>query len=85
MPARLTSTNPWRPGSAPRTTTGDFGGITGTSVTGFVSEVTPSSETSDVRWINAARLPELPMDRSMRLRLAKYEHYLASGGHQHLG
>lgn len=48
-------------------------------------EPTPSSESSEVHWIESARFPELPMDRSMRLRLAKYEHYLASGGEQHLG
>jgi ADP-ribose pyrophosphatase YjhB (NUDIX family) len=34
-------------------------------------EPTPSSETSHVRWVEPARLPELPMDRSMRLRMAK--------------
>jgi 8-oxo-dGTP pyrophosphatase MutT (NUDIX family) len=48
-------------------------------------EPTPSSETSEVHWIEPARLSELPMDRSMRLRLVKYEHYLTSGGQQHLG
>src|SRR5579859_6608044 len=55
--------------------------LTGRAVSG---EPTASSETSEVHWIEPARLPELPMDRSMRLRLAKYEHYLASG-RQHLG
>ena len=55
--------------------------LTGHAISG---QPTPSSETSDVQWIEPARLPELPMDRSMRLRLAKYEHYLASGGQQHL-
>ena len=48
-------------------------------------EPTTSSESSEVQWTELARLPELPMHRSMRLRLAQYEHYLASGGQQHLG
>lgn len=48
-------------------------------------EPTPSTEASEVRWVDPAHLPELSMDRSMRLRLAKYEHYLTSGGQQHLG
>jgi len=56
--------------------------LTGRAVGG---RPTPSSETSDVRWIEPKRLSELPMDRSMRLRLSVYEQYLASGGRQHLG
>ncbi len=56
--------------------------LTGRAVGG---QPTPSSETSDVRWIEPKRLSELPMDRSMRLRLSAYERYLASGGRQHLG
>ena len=48
-------------------------------------EPTPSSETSELYWVEPTRLPELPMDRSMRLRLAMYERYRASGGQQHLG
>jgi ADP-ribose pyrophosphatase YjhB (NUDIX family) len=48
-------------------------------------ELTTSSESSDVQWTEVAQLPELQMDRSMRMRLAQYEHYLASGGQQHLG
>lgn len=48
-------------------------------------ELTASSESSEVRWVALAQLPDLQMDRSMRLRLAQYEHYLASGGQQHLG
>jgi hypothetical protein len=47
-------------------------------------ELTTSSESSEVHWIEPTRLPELQMDRSMRLRLAQYERYLASGGRQHL-
>ena len=47
-------------------------------------EPTTSSESSEVRWTDRAHLPELQMDRSMRMRLAHYEHYLASG-QQHLG
>lgn len=48
-------------------------------------ELTASSESSDVRWVALAQLPDLQIDRSMRLRLAQYEHYLVSGGRQHLG
>ncbi|WP_034270608.1 NUDIX domain-containing protein [Actinospica robiniae] len=47
-------------------------------------EPTASSESSEVCWVEVARLPKLQMDRSMRLRLVQYERYLASG-HQHLG
>ena len=56
--------------------------LTGRAVGG---QPTPSNETSDMRWIEPKRLPELPIDRSMRLRLSAYERYLASGGWQHLG
>ena len=47
-------------------------------------EPTTSSESSEVHWTDPALLPELQMDRSMRMRLAHYEHYLATG-QQHLG
>jgi 8-oxo-dGTP pyrophosphatase MutT (NUDIX family) len=43
-----------------------------------------STESSEVAWTEPARLQELQMDRSMRMRLAHYEHYLATG-QQHLG
>jgi ADP-ribose pyrophosphatase YjhB (NUDIX family) len=33
---------------------------------------TPSSESSDVRWVPVADLPGYPMDRSMRLRINNY-------------
>lgn len=56
--------------------------LTGRAVGG---QPTPSNETSEVRWIEPKRLPELPMDRSMRLRLSAYEQYLAFGRRQHLG
>lgn len=46
---------------------------------------TTSSESSQVEWIELTKLADLQMDRSMRMRLAHYEHYLASGGEQHLG
>jgi ADP-ribose pyrophosphatase YjhB (NUDIX family) len=36
-------------------------------------QLTPSSESSDVRWVTASDLARYPMDRSMRLRL---QHYL---------
>lgn len=55
--------------------------LTGSAVGG---EPTASSETSEVRWIEPFRVTELPMDRSMRLRLSEYERYLATGGQQHL-
>ena len=35
---------------------------------------TPSSESREVRWVSRERLSELPMDRSMRLRV---DHFLA--------
>ncbi|MBR7827788.1 NUDIX domain-containing protein [Actinospica sp. MGRD01-02] len=47
-------------------------------------EPATSSESSEVQWTELHQLPGLQMDRSMRLRLAQYEIYLASGG-QHLG
>jgi hypothetical protein len=37
-----------------------------------------------VRWTEPAQLPELQMHRSMRMRLTRYDHYLATG-QQHLG
>jgi ADP-ribose pyrophosphatase YjhB (NUDIX family) len=33
---------------------------------------TPSSESTEVEWVEPARAAELPMDRSMRLRLGHY-------------
>ena len=33
---------------------------------------TPSSESSDVRWVSASELPEYTMDRSMRIRINDY-------------
>ena len=48
-------------------------------------EPATSSESSEVGWTELHQLPRLQMDRSMRLRLAQYEIYLASGGQQHLG
>jgi len=33
---------------------------------------TPSSESTEVRWVHPAEVPNLPMDRSMRLRLGHY-------------
>jgi ADP-ribose pyrophosphatase YjhB (NUDIX family) len=45
-------------------------------------EPTTSDESSEVRWIEPDQLEELPMDRSMRLRIS---HYLAADGQPHLG
>jgi len=45
-------------------------------------EPTTSNESSEVRWIEPDQLEELPMDRSMRLRIS---HYLAADGQPHLG
>jgi 8-oxo-dGTP pyrophosphatase MutT (NUDIX family) len=45
-------------------------------------EPTPSDESYDVRWVAPERLDSLPMDRSMRMRIA---HYLAGSGTPHLG
>jgi hypothetical protein len=33
---------------------------------------TPSSETSEVRWVPALEIPGYPMDRSMRIRIDDY-------------
>lgn len=44
-------------------------------------EPTPSSETSEVRWVRPAELDAYPMDRSMRLRLA---HHLHGPNYPHL-
>jgi len=41
-----------------------------------------SSESSEVCWVEAQAVANLPMDRSMRMRL---EHYLAGGSHPYLG
>lgn len=45
-------------------------------------EPTPSSETTEVRWIERDSVSSLPMDRSMRLRI---EQYLKGDGSPHLG
>jgi ADP-ribose pyrophosphatase YjhB (NUDIX family) len=42
---------------------------------------TPSSESSEVRWVKSAEIGNLSMDRSMRLRI---DHLLDSGGRPHL-
>lgn len=44
--------------------------------------LTPSGESSEVRWIPRDELPSLQMDRSMAIRIA---HYLASHSSPHLG
>jgi ADP-ribose pyrophosphatase YjhB (NUDIX family) len=43
--------------------------LTGSPLRG---EPTPSSETTEVRWIPVSSVPELKMDRSMRLRIDDY-------------
>ena len=43
---------------------------------------TPSGESSQVEWVARERVGSLPMDRSMRMRIA---HYLAGAGEPHLG
>ena len=43
---------------------------------------TPSGESSQVQWVARERVGSLPMDRSMRMRIA---HYLAATGEPHLG
>jgi len=48
-------------------------------------EPTVSSESSEVSWVELGAFADLPMDRSMRLRLAQYQRYLSTGGEQHLG
>ncbi|MEU8241791.1 NUDIX domain-containing protein [Actinoplanes missouriensis] len=43
---------------------------------------TPSSESTEVRWVPPAEISSLPMDRSMRMRV---EHYLTAPQSPHLG
>jgi ADP-ribose pyrophosphatase YjhB (NUDIX family) len=43
---------------------------------------TTSAESTEVRWVGAAEIRSLPMDRSMRMRL---DHYLAAPQEVHLG
>ena len=43
---------------------------------------TPSAETTEARWVPAAEVDALPMDRSMRMRL---EHFLTRPRDVHLG
>lgn len=43
---------------------------------------TPSDESRSVEWVSPGRLPGLPMDRSMRLRI---DHYLQGLGGPYLG
>lgn len=45
-------------------------------------EPTPSSESREVHWVAPEQVESLPMDRSMRMRIA---HYLAGTGTPHLG
>ena len=45
-------------------------------------EPTPSSESSEVRWVEPDAVGGLQMDRSMRMRI---EHYLRGDGTPHLG
>jgi len=53
--------------------------LTGRPVSG---EPTTSDESLEVRWIPHDELTELPMDRSMWMRI---EHYLAGTGRPHIG
>jgi 8-oxo-dGTP pyrophosphatase MutT (NUDIX family) len=53
--------------------------LTGVPVGG---ELTPSSESSEVRWVPRDELAGYQLDRSMRMRV---EHYLAGGGAPYLG
>lgn len=43
---------------------------------------TPSSETSEVRWVSAAELDDYAMDRSMRMRIS---HFLERGSGPYIG
>jgi 8-oxo-dGTP pyrophosphatase MutT (NUDIX family) len=43
---------------------------------------TPSTESTEVRWVSPDAVAELPMDRSMRMRI---DHYRAGDGKPHLG
>jgi ADP-ribose pyrophosphatase YjhB (NUDIX family) len=43
---------------------------------------TPSSESTEVHWIDAGRVTDRPMDRSMRMRI---ERFLGSDGQPYLG
>jgi hypothetical protein len=53
--------------------------LTGVAVGG---EQTPSSESTEVRWVPRDELGGYQMDRSMRLRIG---HYLDGGGAPYLG
>lgn len=48
----------------------------------IAGEPTPSSESTEVRWVPRDQVENLPMDRSMRLRIG---HYLAGTGLPHIG
>src|SRR5690554_5162436 len=43
---------------------------------------TPSAESRQVHWVSPQRIPDLRIDRSMRIRI---EHYLHGSGTPHLG
>jgi 8-oxo-dGTP pyrophosphatase MutT (NUDIX family) len=45
-------------------------------------ELTPSDESSQVRWVSLAEVAEYRMDSSMRLRV---DHYAAHGGEPYIG
>ncbi|MBT8226368.1 MAG: NUDIX domain-containing protein [Dactylosporangium sp.] len=45
-------------------------------------EPRPSSESRQVHWVDPGAIGDLPMDRSMRMRI---DHYLAGRGTPHLG
>ncbi len=45
-------------------------------------EPTPSSESTEVRWMPRDQVKGLPMDRSMRLRIG---HYLTGSGLPYIG
>lgn len=45
-------------------------------------EPTPSDESSEVHWVAPDAIPQLTMDRSMRMRI---DYYLGSDGTPHLG
>ncbi|GGO30179.1 NUDIX hydrolase [Microbispora rosea subsp. aerata] len=53
--------------------------LVGRAVSG---EPTPSSESTEVRWVPRDQVEALPMDRSMRLRIG---HYLAGTEQPHIG
>jgi ADP-ribose pyrophosphatase YjhB (NUDIX family) len=45
-------------------------------------ELTPSDESTEVRWVPPAQVGALPMDRSMRMRI---DHYFTASENIHLG